>query len=79
MIRVRFSRMLLAGTLAVPVFAVLLFALAVPLSVPLVAAAAFAAKWDAFLAHYGTKIVNGATFAKDSARSGLGDSSLDAS
>jgi MFS family permease len=43
MIRIRFSRMLLAGTLAVPVFAVLLFALAVPLSVPLVAAAAFAA------------------------------------
>jgi MFS family permease len=40
MLRIRFSRMLLAGTLAVPVFALLLFALAARLSVPLVAAAA---------------------------------------
>ena len=43
MIRIRFRRMLLAGTLAVPVFAVLLFALAAPVATPFVAAAAFAA------------------------------------
>lgn len=43
MIRIRFRRMLLAGTLAVPVFSVWLFALAAPVSVLVVAAAAFAA------------------------------------
>jgi hypothetical protein len=43
MIRIRFRRMLLAETLAVPVFSVLLFALAAPVSVPVVAGAAFAA------------------------------------
>jgi MFS family permease len=43
MIRIRFRRMLLAGTLAVPVFSVLLFALAAPVAAPFVAAAAFAA------------------------------------
>jgi MFS family permease len=40
MLRFRPRRMLLAGTLAVPAFAVLMFALAVPLAVPLDAAAA---------------------------------------
>ena len=43
MIRLRFSRMLLAGTLAAPVFAVWLFALAAPVPLPVVAAAAAAA------------------------------------
>jgi MFS family permease len=43
MIRLRFSRMLLAGTLSAPVFAVWLFALAAPVPLPVVAVAALAA------------------------------------
>lgn len=43
MIKFRFQRMLLAGTLAVMVFAALIFALAVPLAVPFIVAAAFLA------------------------------------
>jgi MFS family permease len=43
MIRLRPSRMLLTASLAVMVFSVLLFALAVPLTVPLIAAAALVA------------------------------------
>jgi MFS family permease len=41
MIKIRFRRMLMAGLLAGQAFALLLFALAVPLAVPLIAAAAF--------------------------------------
>src|SRR6266487_6224808 len=43
MLRFRPRRMLLAASLSVPVYFVLLFALAVPLAVPLIAAAALAA------------------------------------
>jgi Transmembrane secretion effector len=43
MIKIRFRRMLIAGLLAGQTFALLLFALAVPLVVPLTAAAAFLA------------------------------------
>jgi hypothetical protein len=43
MIRLRFSRMLLAGTLSLPVFAIWLFALAAPVPLPAVAAAALVA------------------------------------
>ena len=43
MIRLRFSRMLLAGTLSLPVFAIWLFALAAPVPLPVVAAAALVA------------------------------------
>lgn len=43
MIRLRFSRMLLAGTLSLPFFAIWLFALAAPVPLPVVAAAALAA------------------------------------
>lgn len=43
MIRLRFSRMLLAGTLSLPVWAIWLFALAAPVPLPVVAVAACAA------------------------------------
>jgi predicted MFS family arabinose efflux permease len=43
MIRLRFSRMLLAGNLSMPVFAIWLFALAAPVPLAVVAAAAFVA------------------------------------